>query len=122
MKFMIYHKPVRIWYFCGFIMLKILVVLLRVHFLRIIISGHLCKKKLRCLIKAQCRQGISHVPVHEVIFSTVDKPKLLSQVSWTVYYLFFIFFLFFYFYYCLVYESFKKPNLISQACSLVACS
>ncbi|XP_023538630.1 serine/threonine-protein kinase STY8-like isoform X1 [Cucurbita pepo subsp. pepo] len=27
------------------------------------------------------RQGISHVPVHEVIFSTVDKPKLLSQLS-----------------------------------------
>ncbi|XP_022141400.1 serine/threonine-protein kinase STY8-like [Momordica charantia] len=27
------------------------------------------------------RQGISHVPIHEVIFSTVDKPKLLSQLS-----------------------------------------
>ncbi|KAL5560332.1 hypothetical protein UlMin_036543 [Ulmus minor] len=27
------------------------------------------------------RQDISHIPVHEVIFSTVDKPKLLSQLS-----------------------------------------
>lgn len=27
------------------------------------------------------RQEISQVPVHEVIFSTVDKPKLLSQLS-----------------------------------------
>ncbi|KAJ6998066.1 hypothetical protein NC653_014311 [Populus alba x Populus x berolinensis] len=25
------------------------------------------------------RQEVSHVPIHEVIFSTVDKPKLLSQ-------------------------------------------
>jgi hypothetical protein len=28
----------------------------------------------------QCRQELSHIPVHEVIFSTIDKPKLLSQV------------------------------------------
>ncbi|KAK6131440.1 hypothetical protein DH2020_034820 [Rehmannia glutinosa] len=28
-----------------------------------------------------CRQEALHTPVHEVIFSTVDKPKLLSQVS-----------------------------------------
>ncbi|KAH8509046.1 hypothetical protein Peur_050890 [Populus x canadensis] len=27
------------------------------------------------------RQEVSHVPIHEVIFSTVDKPKLLSQLS-----------------------------------------
>lgn len=27
------------------------------------------------------RQELSHVPVHEVIFSTIDKPKLLSQLS-----------------------------------------
>uniref|UniRef100_A0A5B7C0H5 Putative serine/threonine-protein kinase HT1-like isoform X2 n=1 Tax=Davidia involucrata TaxID=16924 RepID=A0A5B7C0H5_DAVIN len=27
------------------------------------------------------RQEISHVPIHEVIFSTIDKPKLLSQLS-----------------------------------------
>ncbi|KAI3460482.1 hypothetical protein Pfo_017145 [Paulownia fortunei] len=27
------------------------------------------------------RQGIPHAPIHEVIFSTVDKPKLLSQLS-----------------------------------------
>ncbi|KAI9199974.1 hypothetical protein LWI28_000959 [Acer negundo] len=27
------------------------------------------------------RQEISHVPIHEVIFSSVDKPKLLSQLS-----------------------------------------
>ncbi|KAG6776175.1 hypothetical protein POTOM_019681 [Populus tomentosa] len=26
------------------------------------------------------RQEVSHVPIHEVIFSTVDKPKLLSQL------------------------------------------
>lgn len=26
------------------------------------------------------RQEVSHVPIHEFIFSTVDKPKLLSQV------------------------------------------
>lgn len=27
------------------------------------------------------RQDVSHIPIHEVIFSTVDKPKLLSQLS-----------------------------------------
>ncbi|BBH08846.1 ACT-like protein tyrosine kinase family protein [Prunus dulcis] len=27
------------------------------------------------------RQDIPHVPIHEVIFSTIDKPKLLSQLS-----------------------------------------
>nr|GEY99013.1 serine/threonine-protein kinase STY46-like [Tanacetum cinerariifolium] len=27
------------------------------------------------------RQDDSHVPIHEVIFSAVDKPKLLSQLS-----------------------------------------
>ncbi|KAK7848684.1 serine/threonine-protein kinase sty46 [Quercus suber] len=27
------------------------------------------------------RQELSHVPIHEVIFSTTDKPKLLSQLS-----------------------------------------
>ncbi|KAH8515698.1 hypothetical protein H0E87_004228, partial [Populus deltoides] len=27
------------------------------------------------------RQEVSHVPIHEFIFSTVDKPKLLSQLS-----------------------------------------
>ncbi|KAL3504424.1 hypothetical protein ACH5RR_034265 [Cinchona calisaya] len=27
------------------------------------------------------RQEVSHIPIHEVIFSTVDKPKLLSQLS-----------------------------------------
>ncbi|CAL5384477.1 unnamed protein product [Camellia sinensis] len=27
------------------------------------------------------RQEVSHLPIHEVIFSTVDKPKLLSQLS-----------------------------------------
>ncbi|XP_077241357.1 serine/threonine-protein kinase STY46-like isoform X1 [Tasmannia lanceolata] len=27
------------------------------------------------------RQDISHIPVHEIIFSTIDKPKLLSQLS-----------------------------------------
>lgn len=27
------------------------------------------------------RQDDIHVPIHEVIFSAVDKPKLLSQVS-----------------------------------------
>ncbi|KAF9682736.1 hypothetical protein SADUNF_Sadunf05G0139600 [Salix dunnii] len=27
------------------------------------------------------RQEVSHVPIHEVIFSTVDKPKILSQLS-----------------------------------------
>uniref|UniRef100_A0A6N2LUP3 non-specific serine/threonine protein kinase n=1 Tax=Salix viminalis TaxID=40686 RepID=A0A6N2LUP3_SALVM len=27
------------------------------------------------------RQEVSHVPIHEVIFSTVDKPKTLSQLS-----------------------------------------
>ncbi|KAL9394603.1 hypothetical protein Peur_013888 [Populus x canadensis] len=30
---------------------------------------------------ASRRQEVSHVPIHEVIFSTVDKPKLLSQLS-----------------------------------------
>ncbi|KAK2989258.1 hypothetical protein RJ640_031010 [Escallonia rubra] len=27
------------------------------------------------------RQEMSHMPIHEVIFSTIDKPKLLSQLS-----------------------------------------
>ncbi|CAK9187368.1 unnamed protein product [Ilex paraguariensis] len=27
------------------------------------------------------RQEVSHIPIHEVIFSTIDKPKLLSQLS-----------------------------------------
>ncbi|XP_058087748.1 serine/threonine-protein kinase STY46-like isoform X3 [Magnolia sinica] len=27
------------------------------------------------------RQDVSHVPVHEIIFSSIDKPKLLSQLS-----------------------------------------
>ena len=27
------------------------------------------------------RHDISHIPIHEVIFSTIDKPKLLSQVT-----------------------------------------
>ncbi|KAJ8541524.1 hypothetical protein K7X08_002340 [Anisodus acutangulus] len=27
------------------------------------------------------RHGASHIPIHEVIFSTIDKPKLLSQLS-----------------------------------------
>ncbi|XP_009631994.1 serine/threonine-protein kinase STY46-like [Nicotiana tomentosiformis] len=27
------------------------------------------------------RHDISHIPIHEVIFSTIDKPKLLSQLS-----------------------------------------
>ncbi|KAK4352543.1 hypothetical protein RND71_028061 [Anisodus tanguticus] len=27
------------------------------------------------------RHGVSHIPIHEVIFSTIDKPKLLSQLS-----------------------------------------
>ncbi|KAA8546549.1 hypothetical protein F0562_002712 [Nyssa sinensis] len=31
--------------------------------------------------KFSTRQEISHVPIHEVIFSTIDKPKLLSQLS-----------------------------------------
>ncbi|XP_077241358.1 serine/threonine-protein kinase STY46-like isoform X2 [Tasmannia lanceolata] len=30
---------------------------------------------------AHIRQDISHIPVHEIIFSTIDKPKLLSQLS-----------------------------------------
>nr|GMD09130.1 serine/threonine-protein kinase STY46-like isoform X3 [Ipomoea batatas]GMD50172.1 serine/threonine-protein kinase STY46-like isoform X3 [Ipomoea batatas]GMD55972.1 serine/threonine-protein kinase STY46-like isoform X3 [Ipomoea batatas]GME14164.1 serine/threonine-protein kinase STY46-like isoform X3 [Ipomoea batatas] len=27
------------------------------------------------------REGVSFIPIHEVIFSTIDKPKLLSQLS-----------------------------------------
>lgn len=27
------------------------------------------------------RQEVSHIPIHEIIFSTMDKPKLLSQLS-----------------------------------------
>lgn len=27
------------------------------------------------------RKGFSQLPIHEVIFSTIDKPKLLSQLS-----------------------------------------
>lgn len=30
---------------------------------------------------AYCREEASHSPTHEIIFSTVDKPKLLSQVN-----------------------------------------
>lgn len=35
-----------------------------------------------------CRQEIVHTPIHEVIFSTTDRPKLLSQVSLTTYVLY----------------------------------
>ena len=28
-----------------------------------------------------CRQDVAHIPIHEIIFSTLDKPKLLSQVG-----------------------------------------
>ncbi|KAM3711535.1 hypothetical protein ACB098_01G116900 [Castanea mollissima] len=36
----------------------------------------------RCLTKNHsARQELSLVPIHEVIFSTIDKPKLLSQLS-----------------------------------------
>jgi len=31
-------------------------------------------------LNVKCRHEHSSVPVHEIIFSAVDKPKLLSQV------------------------------------------
>ncbi|GMP46461.1 hypothetical protein CsSME_00014612 [Camellia sinensis var. sinensis] len=44
-------------------------------------SRQCCNADSEGVVPSHNRQEVSHLPIHEVIFSTVDKPKLLSQLS-----------------------------------------